>query len=189
MDSSLLLLEGSLPFDVNDSEETLLYDTLAEAATETVGGSRGRGRPSDRPYIGVRKRPSGKFAAEIRDSARGGERVWLGTFESAEAAALAYDQAAYAVRGAAAVLNFPVERVKESLRWLEEAAGGGDSDDGSPVVALKKRHLIRRRRGGTGGSKCKKGVGEGVKRNIFEFEDLGEEYLEELLSASELATC
>ncbi|CAO2141454.1 unnamed protein product [Urochloa humidicola] len=94
-------------------------------------------------FIGVRKRPWGKFAAEIRDSTRKGARVWIGTFDTPEAAALAYDQAAFAARGGAAVLNFPVDLVQESLAPLAIAPGTGS---GSPVLALKRRHSKRTRR-------------------------------------------
>ncbi|KAF9688591.1 hypothetical protein SADUNF_Sadunf01G0004200 [Salix dunnii] len=84
---------------------------------------------SKNKFVGVRQRPSGKWVAEIKDTTQSQKiRMWLGTFETAEEAARAYDEAACLLRGSNTRTNFSTHVSSNS------------------PISMKIRNLLRHKR-------------------------------------------
>ncbi|CAK9186058.1 unnamed protein product [Ilex paraguariensis] len=87
----------------NSGEGNMAWDEMVKeaAAAAALGGT----RQARKRFVGVRQRPSGRWVAEIKDTIQK-IRVWLGTFDTAEEAARAYDEAACLLRGSNTRTNF-----------------------------------------------------------------------------------
>ncbi|KAK3002076.1 hypothetical protein RJ639_020238 [Escallonia herrerae] len=97
-------------------------------------------KASREKFRGVRRRPWGRWAAEIRDPTQR-KRLWLGTYDTPEEAATVYDRAAVMLKGVDAITNFPKVEVPETasdgITVTESSDGKSNDAASSPTSVLR----------------------------------------------------
>ncbi|KAH7675418.1 EREBP-like factor protein [Dioscorea alata] len=88
--------------------------TTCTTNTTKNNNNNNKSKKNNKKFVGVRQRPSGRWVAEIKDTTKK-IRMWLGTFETAEEAAKAYDEAAFLLRGSNTRTNFITHSCSNSL--------------------------------------------------------------------------
>ncbi|CAM6091335.1 unnamed protein product [Calypogeia fissa] len=94
---------GSAGPEMSDGNSSPSRSSACSLGVKKTGGKAPKSKT--KRFVGVRQRPSGRWVAEIKDSTQN-IRLWLGTYDNAEDAAAAYDEAARALRGSNTRTNF-----------------------------------------------------------------------------------
>ncbi|GLJ29580.1 hypothetical protein SUGI_0583430 [Cryptomeria japonica] len=132
------LLGGEYMTDAPSSaaaeEQQSSEESGASLASE---GTQSKNKEGEKHYRGVRfVKARRKYAAEIRNPEKKGSRLWLGSYDTAEEAAAAYDRKAFELRGSRAILNFPLN--VESGQYVDLFSQSSSSHTPSNIPKKRK---------------------------------------------------